>query len=107
MRLRLPLCVFKVVLRKFKCVDVNKFFFFNSALFSLLNAMNDYVARIRPLRGRIRHVTTRGYSRVVTNMVSEHKILEMFFFRIDVSHATSSRVLFIGVSRDTSMSERL
>jgi len=87
-------------------VDVNKFFYY-SALFSLLNAMNDYVACIRPLRGRVRLVTTWGCSRVVTNMVSEHKILEMFFFRIDVSHATSSRVLFIGVSRDTSMSERL
>ncbi len=56
-------------------MDVNKFFY--SALFSLLNAMNDYVACIRPLRGRIRHVTTRGCSRVVTNMVSEHKILGM------------------------------
>jgi len=86
-------------------VDVNKFFYY-SALFSLLNAMNDYVACIRPLRGRIRHVTTRGYSRVVTNMVSKHKILGMVF-RVKVSQATSSRVLFIGVSRDTSMSERL
>ena len=59
-------------------MDVNKFFFY-SALFSLLNAMNDYVACIRPLRGRVRLVTTWGCSRVVTNMVSEHKILEMFF----------------------------
>ena len=86
-------------------MDVNKFFYY-SALFSLLNAMNDYVACIRPLRGRVRLVTTWGCSRVVTNMVSEHKILGMVF-RIKVSQATSSRVLFIGVSRDTSMSERL
>ena len=68
MRLRLPLCVFKVVLMKFKCVDVNKFFYY-SALFSLLNAMNDYVACIRPLRGRVRLVTTWGCSRVVTMLV--------------------------------------
>ena len=59
-------------------MDVNKFFYY-SALFSLLNSMNDYVALIRPFRGRIRHVTTRGYSRVVTNMVSQHKILEIVF----------------------------
>ena len=86
-------------------MDVNKFFYY-SALFSLLNAMNDYVACIRPLRGRVRLVTTWGCSRVVTNMVSEHKILEMDL-RIQVSQATTSRVLFIGVSCDTSMSESL
>ena len=40
-------------------MDVNKFFYY-SALFSLLNAMNDYVACIRPLRGRVRLVTTWG-----------------------------------------------
>ena len=59
-------------------MDVNKFFYY-SALFSLLNAMNDYVACIRPLRGRVRLVTTWGCSRVVTNMVSEYKILEIVF----------------------------
>jgi len=42
----------------------------------------------------------------MTNMVSGHKVFRIVF-RIDVSQATSSRVLFIGVSRDTSMSETL
>ena len=57
-------------------MDVNKFFYY-SALFSLLNAMNDYADCIRLLRGRIHRVMTRGCSRVVTNMVSEHKYLGM------------------------------
>ena len=43
-----------------------------------------------------------GCSRVVTNSVLEHKVLKITF-RFKVSKATSSGVLFIGVSRDTSM----
>lgn len=40
------------------------------------------------------------------NFVSEHKILGMIF-RIKLSRAMSSRVLFIGVCRDTLMSENI
>ena len=56
-------------------MDVNKFFYY-SALFSLLNAMNDYVACIRPLRGRVRLVTTWGCSRVVTPMPFMDQMLD-------------------------------
>jgi len=52
------------------------------------------------------HVMARGCSRVVINLVLEHKVLNITF-GFKVSKATSSIVLFIGVSRDTSMSEWL
>ena len=51
-------------------------------------------------------LTFRGFSPIVTNLVSEHKVLGNSFGS-KVSQHRSSRVLFIIVIHDTSMSERL
>uniref|UniRef100_M1DXH6 Uncharacterized protein n=1 Tax=Solanum tuberosum TaxID=4113 RepID=M1DXH6_SOLTU len=58
----------------------------------------------KALQSLVRRVASGVWARAMT--ISELKILEMVF-RIDVSQATSSRVLFIGVSHNTSMIERL
>jgi len=50
-------------------------------------------------------VTTRGCSRVITNLVSEHKVENNIGFMSQ--NTTSSRVLFMGVKRATLMNERL
>ena len=50
-------------------------------------------------------VTTRGCSRVATNMVSEHKVENNVGFMSQ--DTTSIRVFFMGVKRATLMNERL
>ena len=50
----------------------------------------------RPPRGQVRHVTSRGSSRVVTNVVSDHEAYESGFRFQESRISRSSRVSFIG-----------
>lgn len=61
---------------------------------------------MRPFQGQVHNIATPGCSRVMKNLVYEHKILEMSF-RIKSLHATSRRVLCISIYCDISMRERL
>lgn len=61
---------------------------------------------IRISRGRVCHVMPRGYSRVVTNLASENKIM-ISLYGSKYHEATSSRVLLIGVSSDIGISNNL